>query len=412
MLDTLQTYVATALESEFFVGGLALGLLGLAAGVVRLVWRGLSGLCLRRLTVTVMVDNRVAEFLHLLDWLDHSGALGRARRFRLTWIGGRGAQRASFAPALGVHWFVLDGQLVQLHREMSDKARTGKGTPLETLTLTLPLGRRKTIERWIVAGAELDANRSRIGPTLHIFADGYWTQAGEVVHRPVSSLVAEDDRVATMLEDLRWFYGARDWYVDRGVPWRRGYLLHGPPGTGKSSAIRAAASELGLGLAILDLGRRTLTDDQLCEALVQAPEDAVLVFEDIDAAFIERAAGEVSTGISFSGLLNALDGVAAQEGRALFMTTNHLDRLDPALIRPGRADVHLKLGLVGAEQAALLFLRFFPEETALADRFRNRLGDRRYSPAELQGWLLAHASDAPQAAEADGLTPKLTVAAE
>ena len=101
----------------------ALGLLGLAAGLLRLGWRGSFGLAARRLSVTVTIDNRVAEFRQLLDWLDHAGALGRARRFRLTWTGGRNARKASFAPALGTHWFVLDGQLVQLHREMSDKAR-------------------------------------------------------------------------------------------------------------------------------------------------------------------------------------------------------------------------------------------------------------------------------------------------
>ena len=280
------------------------------------------------------------------------------------------------------------------------------------MTLTLPLGRRQAVERWIDAGAELAVNRSRIGPALHLYADGYWTHAGEVVHRPVTTLVADDDRISEMLEDLRWFYGARQWYVDRGVPWRRGYLLYGPPGTGKSSAIRAMASELGLGLAILDLGRRTLCDDQLCEALAQAPENAMLVFEDIDAVFNERAQGDIASGISFSGLLNALDGVAAQEGRALFMTTNHLDRLDSALVRPGRADVHVELGLVGAKAARALFLRFFPEEESLADRFRERLNGGRFAPATLQGWLLAHASDCQSAAEAEGLVQKLEVAAE
>lgn len=87
------------------------------------------------------------------------------------------------------------------------------------------------------------------------------------------------------------------------------------------------------------------------------------------------------------------------------MTTNHPDKLDPALIRPGRADMHVELGLVGADVARRLFLRFFPEEQALADRFALSLGEQRVSPAALQGWLLEHAFDPQKAACAGGLCP-------
>ncbi len=410
MLDALQTYAAPVLASDFFAGGLALGVIGLTAGLARLYWHLLAGLVARRLLVTVEIDNRVAEFRHLLNWLEEAGAFGRVRRFRLTWTGGRRRGRAAFAPSTGRHWFVLDGQLVRIDRELNEKARAGN-SPLETLVLTLPFGHRRTVEGWIAEGEALEAHASRIGPSLHIHVDGYWSHGGEVVRRPVSTLIADDDRFDRLLADVRWFYGARDWYVERGVPWRRGYLLYGPPGTGKSSAIRAVASELDLGLAILDVGRKTLSDDQLCEALGDAPERAVLVFEDVDAVFAGRAAEE-ATGISFSGLLNAIDGVAAQEGRALFMTTNHIERLDPALIRPGRADMRLELGHVGAGAARALYLRFFPDEEARADQFVARLGAGRFAPAALQGWLLANAGDAEAASGAEGLMPVASVAAE
>lgn len=412
MFEMLQDFAANAAQNDFFVGGLALGVIGVAVGVGRIGWQRAQSVILRRLSVTVVIDNRVAEFRHLLNWFDHAAAFRRVRRFRLTWTGGRARRMSVFAPSTGRHWFVLDGQIVLLDREISEKARAGQnGTPLETLELTLPFGRRATVEGWIARGAELEAQAVRIGPSLHIHVDTYWTHVGEVPGRPISTLVADDDRFERLLDDVRWFYGAKDWYVERGVPWRRGYLLHGPPGTGKSSAIRAIASELDLGLAILDIGRASLGDDQLSEAMAEAPKDAVLVFEDVDAVFRGRSA-EDAKGVSFSGLLNAIDGVAAQEGRALFMTTNHLERLDPALTRAGRADVHAELGLVGAVAARTLFLRFFPGEEALARRFAEGLGDTRHAPAALQGWLLSHAMDAETAARASGLKSALGVAAE
>lgn len=412
MFEMFQNYAATAVQSEFFAGGIALGVIGLAAGFGRLGWSRFKWLVARRFSVSVTIDNRVAEFRHVLNWLDHAGAFGRVRRFRLIWTGGRASRKSVYAPSTGRHWFVLDGQLVRLDRDISEKAKTDQhGAPLETMTLTLPFGQRNTVESWAIKGAKLEAEATKSGPSLHIHVDSYWSHVGEVLHRPISTLVANDDRFERLLNDVRWFYGAEDWYVARGVPWRRGYLLHGPPGTGKSSVIRSIASELGLGLAILDVGRASLTDDQLSEAMADAPKRSVLVFEDIDAVFRGRKSEE-GTGVSFSGLLNAIDGVAAQEGRALFMTTNHVEQLDPALTRAGRADVHAELGPVGSGAARALFLRFFPEDTASADRFEAALGDGQYTPAALQGWLLSNASDAEAAASAAGLRPKLNVAAE
>lgn len=412
MFEVFQNYAASAVQSDFFAGGLALGVIGLAAGFGRLGWFSLRGLVARRFSVTVTIDNRVAEFRHLLNWFDHAGAFGRVRRFRLIWTGGRATRKAVFAPSTGRHWFVLDGQLVRLDRSLNERAKADQnGGPLESLTLTLPFGRRATVEAWVAKGAKREAEATKSGPRLYIHVDDYWRHVGEVLHRPIGTLVSDDDRFDRLLADVRWFYEAKDWYVARGVPWRRGYLLHGPPGTGKSSVIRSIASELGLGLALLDIGRASLTDDQLAEAMADAPERKVLVFEDIDAVFRGRTSDEAK-GVSFSGLLNAIDGVAAQEGRALFMTTNHVERLDPALTRAGRADVHAALEPVGSDAARSLFLRFFPEEAALADRFATALGETKHAPAALQGWLLANASDPDMAAQAMGLRPKLDIAAE
>lgn len=136
-------------------------------------------------------------------------------------------------------------------------------------------------------------------------------------------------------------------YVSRGVPYRRGYLFHGPPGTGKSSFISALAGHFGYSICMLSLSERTLDDDRLAHLLNSAPPNALLLLEDVDAAFVSRdlfenaqhRAFEGMTRVTFSGLLNAIDGVASAEERVLFMTTNHVHRLDPALIRPGRVDV-------------------------------------------------------------------------
>ena len=85
-----------------------------------------------------------------------------------------------------------------------------------------------------------------------------------------------------------------------------------------------------------------------------------------------------------SGLLNALDGVASQENRLLFMTTNHVEKLDPALIRPGRCDVHIKFDYASPAQMRGLFLKFFAGRTAEADLFAQRLAGTHLPMAAMQ----------------------------
>ena len=144
-------------------------------------------------------------------------------------------------------------------------------------------------------------------------------------------------------------------YNERGIPYRRGYLLHGPPGTGKTSFIGALAGHIGYSICTLSLSERTLDDDRLAFLLSNAPPNCFIVLEDIDAALpppnksnssekIEHPAYQGMTRVTHSGLLNALDGITSSEERILFMTTNHPERLVPALIRPGRVDVKRHFG--------------------------------------------------------------------
>jgi len=162
------------------------------------------------------------------------------------------------------------------------------------------------------------------------------------------------------------------WYHERGIPYRRGYLLHGPPGSGKSSFITALAGQLDYNICILSLNDSGLTDDRLAHALSLAPQQSLILLEDIDAAFasnrvdpFEQGHGRHGggsggyAGVTFSGLLNTLDGVASSEERLLFMTTNHIERLDRALMRPGRVDKVYLLGDASDSQAERLFLRFY-----------------------------------------------------
>jgi len=405
-MDMIDSFLTDALKSDFFAGGLALGAFGIAIASLRVGLIALYKMVMRRVWVSLTLDNRSAAYRHFCIWMEHNNVLSKSRHVRMTdgrWASGT----KGYAPAPGLHWFLSQGKICRLERDINEKSKIGNPhnqRPMETLHVTVLFGHVSTILGWIEVGRQIAQTKDRIGPGLHILKGDYWDNVGDIPRRSMDTVVVDDDRVRRVLEDMRWFYSASHWYAERGVPWRRGYLFHGPPGTGKSSLIRALASELSLDIATLDVGRATLTDDDLREAMICAPKRSLIAVEDVDAVFTQREGGEKRTGVSFSGLLNAIDGVAAQEGSALIMTTNHKEKLDPALIRPGRADVHTELGLVNAKTARQLFDRFFPGEALLAEQFRESLGSQKTSPAEIQGWLLANSSDPSKAALATGLS--------
>ena len=140
-----------------------------------------------------------------------------------------------------------------------------------------------------------------------------------------------------------------------------------------------------------------MTDDRLNHALSIIPEQSIVLLEDIDRAFVtlpqEHPAGVgFSSRVTLSGLLNALDGVAATERRIIFMTTNHIERLDPALIRPGRVDVKVYLGDASRDQILKMYQRFYKDATESAysaDKFADLIATRSpVSMASLQGHFM------------------------
>lgn len=139
-------------------------------------------------------------------------------------------------------------------------------------------------------------------------------------------------------------------------------MLHGPPGSGKTSFIQALAGSIGYNICLMNLAERGLTDDKLNHLLGLVPDRSIILLEDVDSAFnrrIQTSEDGYAGAVTFSGLLNALDGVASSEERIIFMTTNHAERLDPALIRPGRVDMKEMLDDAAGEQACRLYTKFY-----------------------------------------------------
>ncbi|OQV24057.1 Mitochondrial chaperone BCS1 [Hypsibius exemplaris] len=304
-----------------------------------------------------------------------------------------------FIPSVGTHKFRFQGKKFQIERKQDEKlAEPYSAKRLENLVLTA------------------SGSNTSIFNDMLVQASG--TTAAEAnANAPLSSVVLADGVSETILADIQDFIDSANWYTEFGVPYRRGYLLYGPPGTGKTSFISAVAGNFNLNVCILSLSDKSLTDEILNRMMVEAPEDSLILLEDIDAAFGNRddniasgsklgeesktssvtssTAFEGMNRLTFSGLLNALDGVASSEGRILFMTTNYVDRLDPALIRPGRVDKRQYIGYADESQVERMFRRFRRNaEDDEVKRFVREVFDRPERPdislAQLQGLFLRY----------------------
>ncbi|KAG7636570.1 AAA+ ATPase domain [Arabidopsis thaliana x Arabidopsis arenosa] len=157
-----------------------------------------------------------------------------------------------------------------------------------------------------------------------------------------------------IIDDMERFLKRREFYKRVGKAWKRGYLLYGPPGTGKSSLIAAMANYLKFDVFDLELSS-IYENAQLKSILLSTTNRSILVIEDIDcssAEVVDREADEYQEyeegyygRVTLSGLLNFVDGLWSSFGdeRIIVFTTNHKERLDPALLRPGRMDMHINM---------------------------------------------------------------------
>ena len=388
------------LSNPIIGGGLVLAIIGCAMALLKSVPAKLFESVKNRILVTVEIDNCDPAFPWVKAWLAEQG--------KSSWM------------AAGVQVDASNGTMPKQH-DPSDRQKFSL-CPRGIVSFRY---RGRRIVAWItkervqqsrdwreiialrafrapnsffleVLNDAYDFASGRDGSTIQVWVPegSYWRMQSRKPSRNRDTLLLADGVGEAVIDDAKRFIMEQAWYRERGIPWRRGYMLYGPPGTGKSSLAHVLASELRMNVNVATMAS-FISDEQMVQVLSNVHGGHVLLLEDIDATRRDGAIGP-----SFSCLLNVIDGLSAQDGRILVMTTNHPDKLDAALTRPGRVDVKVYIGCANHHQAEKMFLKFFPGHARFAAAFGDAWSGQ--SMAEIQKHLLAH-RDCPEEAVSRGM---------
>ncbi|KAF7115525.1 hypothetical protein RHSIM_RhsimUnG0053100 [Rhododendron simsii] len=233
------------------------------------------------------------------------------------------------------------------------------------------------------------------------------------------SVAMEAEKKQEIIEDLLTFSQSKDFYARIGRAWKRGYLLYGPPGTGKSTMIAAMANLLNYDVYDLEL-TAVENNTELKKLLIEITGKSIIVIEDIDCSLdltghrkkkkteketedkneeeeekkqtdLKNREGERFSKVTLSGLLNFIDGLWSACGgeRIIVFTTNHVEKLDPALIRRGRMDKHIELSYCSFEGFKVLAKNYLLVEAhPLFDMIQQLMGETEITPADVAEALM------------------------
>lgn len=390
-MDILEFLKEQIQNNEFFKGGLLITLMVSASYFLKSIpmraWNFMKSVIL----FTVWFDSRDPLFGMYHSWVNRQAFVRKKRRVRIITNHQKDPPEIIMTFGYGTYIVRHEGTWMIIGQAKDDgKAVADKGSDMasmfmmETYSVTCFYWQRhKVIDLLARVVDSFSIEETGEVPIYH-WEWGYWNTRGAQPKKDMAKLVLREGLAEEITTDVEQFLASADWYDNMQVPYQRGYLLTGPAGTGKTTLAACLASRYNLRLCVLDLAE-VGEDGKLRKALTTSPGRSIVLVEDFDAFFDGRKNVNKDSKITFSGLLNAINGVVSNQGRILILTTNKESMVDDALARVGRIDKRFHLGYTDSSQGRRLFDLYHPHMNGQAVEFGELVRDRELSPADITG---------------------------
>lgn len=348
-MTLLDSALSVLASNQLLAGGVGTLAFGAAMYVLRAVPEKVLGAVERTLWTKVFVESLSNEYRDVDAFIEGKRLDFFSRSLEIK----DGALKTGF----GGGWGVYDGTLFKYAKTKSSQ----QVTHFETITASFLTRDRGVVERFM-RDCRPEEHRNSIN--ISMYSMGGHNGGLRRRKRGLDTVFVDAAIKDRLVSRLAWFMGAEDWHSARGIPWKLGIILHGPPGSGKTSLIHALASDLGFDIKYI----KSLHG--LGAAFMSGAKTDLFVIEDIDtiASGLNRDAtrdrsnapeDRAASGFPLHEILNSMDGMQTPDGLKFIVTTNHLDRLDPAIVRPGRIDDVIEIGPLSIESARQMFRAFY-----------------------------------------------------
>ena len=368
-------------NNQFLLAGLGISGFGLISFWFKDVPMKIFQFLKKQLTTDLIVQNYDLIFYEVLKWLQKENQNKNFRTLKI--CNGKWGETDELIISMGYGFHIVKYKYHFLLMNYVKESETIADRIKETITIT-KLGRSKKLFEEIIKKININDNNN-----IKLYKmDGDWFFSKNIKKRNINSLFIEKEKKDLIFNNLHNFIEKEKWYIKSGIPYQYGILLYGEPGTGKTSLIKVIASVLNYNIYYLTPSKLS----EINKALNDCPEKSIIVIEDIDTNNIVNKRNKKRNDImvelnliNFSDILNAIDGLGNVHGRLLICTTNHLEKLDKALIRPGRFDLLINIGFVNNE-ILRDFLKFYFSKNEI--NVKNKRIKKNITVADLQNMVL------------------------